>query len=284
MRENTVADAVRRGIPLVEKSAPAVFQQRGCVSCHNNTQTAMTVAMARQRGFTIDEALAAKEVQRMASDGASRRQLAVSGLSVLEIPAYILLALDTAGRAADPHTDLAVHSLAFRQLDDGHWPTADYRPPQEYSDIATTALTLRALDVYAPPGRAAEMKERVARAGAWLASATPHESADGGWAQLPGMDPDAYATGLALYGLHLGGGLPVTHAAYRRGVRFLLETQRPDGSWFVQTRSFPIQPYFESGFPYGHSQWISAAGTNWALQSLLLTMPPVPHAATRSVE
>ena len=25
-----------------------------------------------------------------------------------------------------------------------------------------------------------------------------------------------------------------------------------------------IQPYFNSGFPYGHDQWISHAGTAWA--------------------
>jgi hypothetical protein len=30
----------------------------------------------------------------------------------------------------------------------------------------------------------------------------------------------------------------------------------------------PIQPYFESAFPYGHDQWISAAATNWAAMAL----------------
>ena len=98
---------------------------------------------------------------------------------------------------------------------------------------------------------------------------------DGGWSQLPGMDPDSYATGLALYALHEGGGMPAKDAGYQRGVRHLLDTQRPDGSWFVQTRSYPFQPYFESGFPYGHSQWISAAGSSWALMSLLFTVPEV---------
>ena len=92
---------------------------------------------------------------------------------------------------------------------------------------------------------------------------------DGGWAQLPGMAPDAYATGLALYSLNVTAGIPVTNAVYRRGVRHLLDTQRPDGSWFVESRSFPFQPHFESGFPYGHNQWISAAGSSWALLALI---------------
>ena len=29
-----------------------------------------------------------------------------------------------------------------------------------------------------------------------------------------------------------------------------------------------FQPYFESGFPYGHDQWISHAGTAWATMGL----------------
>jgi hypothetical protein len=35
-----------------------------------------------------------------------------------------------------------------------------------------------------------------------------------------------------------------------------------------------VQPYFESGFPYGHDQWISVAGTSWAAMALSLTVEP----------
>ncbi len=35
-----------------------------------------------------------------------------------------------------------------------------------------------------------------------------------------------------------------------------------------------IQPYFESGFPLGHDQWISQAGTAWAVMGLALTADP----------
>ena len=45
----------------------------------------------------------------------------------------------------------------------------------------------------------------------------------------------------------------------------LLRTQCDDGSWYVQTRSWPFQPYFESKFPYGRDQWISAPATAWAV-------------------
>jgi hypothetical protein len=39
-----------------------------------------------------------------------------------------------------------------------------------------------------------------------------------------------------------------------------------DGSWHVRKRALPTQPYFESGFPNGVDQYISAAATNWATE------------------
>ena len=54
-----------------------------------------------------------------------------------------------------------------------------------------------------------------------------------------------------------------------RGVRYLLATQRADGSWYVATRAVPVQAYFDTGFPHGRDQFISAAATNWAVQALI---------------
>ena len=67
--------------------------------------------------------------------------------------------------------------------------------------------------------------------------------------------------------------LSIGSAVYQRGLAFLLRTQRPDGSWFVASRSFPIQPYFETGFPHGPDQFISAAATAWAVAALALAGP-----------
>jgi hypothetical protein len=305
VRDNSVQAAIERGVPLLQKIGAPIFKRQGCVSCHNNTQPATVAAMAKRRGFAVDEEALQRELKSMAAANRGARDQLMTGVNIPEIESYVLLALHEAGEPASAATDLSVHQLAFRQEPDGSWRVDDYRPPQEYSEISGTALAAHGLQRYAPPGRAAEIKERVARARAWLMAARPHgteeqamhllglawtkaparaisnaaaallgsQHADGGWAQLPRLEPDAYATGLALYALHRGAGMPASHAAYQRGVRHLLDTQRPDGSWFVQTRSYPFQPYFESGFPYGHSQWISAAGSSWALQALLLTVP-----------
>ena len=96
------------------------------------------------------------------------------------------------------------------------------------------------------------------------------QRADGGWSQLSSLTSDAYATGEALVALAESGALPPTDAAFKRGVQFLLNTQSADGSWFVKSRAIPLQPYFDSGFPYGRDQFISAAGTNWAARALAL--------------
>jgi N-acyl-D-amino-acid deacylase len=91
---------------------------------------------------------------------------------------------------------------------------------------------------------------------------------DGGWAQRPGLSSDAYATGQSLAALAETGTLGATTPAYQRGVKYLLSTQHGDGSWYVRSRATKFQPYFESGFPYGHDQWISSMATGWAALAL----------------
>jgi squalene cyclase len=85
------------------------------------------------------------------------------------------------------------------------------------------------------------------------------------------MAPDAYSTGQALYALHAAGMVP-TAASYQNGANYLLRTQREDGSWFVRSRAFPFQPYFDTGFPHGRDQFISAAATSWAVIALAYAM------------
>lgn len=82
-----------------------------------------------------------------------------------------------------------------------------------------------------------------------------------------GHEPPAYATGRAFYALHAAN-LPAVDAAYRRGAAYLLKTQLEDGTWFVQTRAFGFQPYFETGFPHGRSPFISTVATSWAAVAL----------------
>jgi len=163
---------------------------------------------------------------------------------------------------------------------------------------------IRALRSYGRPEHDADTRLRIERAGKWLltakASRTQEQAfrvlglawasadrraidaaaralqslqrADGGFSQLPTIASDAYATGLALFALHEAGMKPA-HRVYQAGLKFLLTTQAADGTWHVKSRSLEFQPYFESGYPYGHDQWISAAGAAYAVLAIAAGVP-----------
>jgi hypothetical protein len=103
---------------------------------------------------------------------------------------------------------------------------------------------------------------------------------DGGWAQLPTLESDAYATGEVLYTLAQTGKVPVTDAAWQRGLRFLLQTQEADGTWHVARRAFPFQPTMKSGFPHHRDSWLSAAATSWAVLAFTRALPIGPASDT----
>src|SRR5262249_5194005 len=106
------------------------------------------------------------------------------------------------------------------------------------------------------------------------------QNQDGGWSQLDTVRiSDAYATGQTIVALMLSGVLKITDPAYRGAITCLLSAQREDGSWWVRSRSLKFQPYFESGFPYGHDQWISSMATGWAAAALAFGVEMNPKKA-----
>jgi ankyrin repeat protein len=295
--------AIERSMPLVQRSDVTFVKKSGCVSCHNNNLTAMAVAAVRKNGIPVDPQTARKQLQVIASYMETWRERLLQGIGIpgnQDTVSYILLGMAAENYWPDAATDAAARYLKSRQAADGHWWVQGPRPPLESSDIEVTAVSMRAIQVYAPKTRRAEYQKAVQLAADWLAKAESKtnedrafqllglqwsraskkiiqraaeellaaQRVDGGWAQIPSLASDSYATGQALVALHESGTVGVTDAAYQRGVRFLLNTQLEDGSWYVKSRSFAFQPYFESDFPHGHNQWISAAATNWAAMAL----------------
>jgi ankyrin repeat protein len=299
--------AAERAVPPLEMTGEPMFTKRGCVSCHSNSLTAMTVALARQKGLTVNEAQAKKELGfAVATDQPYFEQMrlgtTIGGGS--DTLGYTLMGMAAAGYPADALTDSHIHYLTIYQYPDGAWKTPSYRPPSEYSAFATTAVALRAMRLYPLPGRREEFDDRFSRAKQWLlshkaysgeehcmqlnalasAGASAEERApyvkelkamqnpDGSWRQTPEARSDAYATGEALYALHVSGGVSVQDPVYRKGVQWLLQNQLADGSWFVPAKTTPSQPHLDTGFPHGASQFSSAAGSNWATMALLYTL------------
>jgi hypothetical protein len=265
----------------------------------------MAMTLADARGIPVDADALAHPVQAILDVWKSRREnlmLARSrdGGGPNELT-YGLLAFAESGVPPNPVTDAAAANLIATQRTDGSWVFLDTRPPQaDNSPIPFAAMAIRGLQVYGPPGLRRQIEAASARALgflrasvtvstqdqafkllglAWSRVAAPEiaseakrlvalQRPDGGWAQLPSMAPDAYATGQALYALHAGG-VTVQDPAYQRGLAYLLRTQLEDGTWHVRSRAFGFQPHFESGFPHGRDQFISASATAWAAIALV---------------
>jgi len=301
----SVRAALERSLPLLQRNDETFLRKAGCVSCHNNTLTAMTVAAARKKGIAVDDGIARQQLKAIGNYIEAWRERALQGSGIAgdsDTVSYILLGLAAENYPADLATDAMAHFLKRQQAPDGNWRILAHRPPLESNDIQVTAASMRAIQLYAPKAGRDEYDRAVRRAAAWLATApvsateerafqllglgwaggnksliqtagralVAEQRADGGWAQLPTLSSDAYATGQVLVALIESGAITVNDAPYKRGVDFLLKTQFADGSWFVKSRALPLQPHFESGFPFGRDQFISAAGSNWAAMALAL--------------
>ena len=301
--------SVKKIIHTIEMSGEPGWKARECVSCHSNSLPAMTVALARKKGFTVNEPQAKKELGfAIATDEPvlEPNRLGASPIGGgTDTLGYTLMGMAAAGAPADALTDAHIHFMSINQYPDGAFRNSSYRPPSEYGPFTTTALALRSIKLYPIPGRREEFQERIGRAKKWLLSAKPYsteqrsmqlngladagasaserapfvkglkaaQNSDGSWSQVPGTRADAYATGQALYALHISGGVPVNDPVYQKGVDWLLHNQLPDGSWFAPTRAVPVQPHTFESFPNGWHQFASDAASCWSTMALLFTLP-----------
>jgi hypothetical protein len=301
--------SLARSVAQLLPAASTFREKTSCISCHHNGLPSMAAAAARRKGVAVDEGLDRKNLDGQLAFFKRNAARVMSGDPAVGGEAltvgYTQLGLAAAGHPPDTVTAIMTHWLIARQMPDGSWlGNGLNRPPLEYSIISHTAMAAGGIVAYPLPGRRNEVTETLRKAGRWLLAADPksaeehgmrlmglvwtgapkprvaaavkairdRQEAGGGWSQFARTDPDAYATGLSLYALHIAG-VPATDETYRKGVAFLLGSQYPDGSWLVRTHSFPVQRYFESGFPFGRHQWISAAGTSWASLAIAQTLP-----------
>jgi ankyrin repeat protein len=214
---------------------------------------------------------------------------------------YIFGGLIANGVPSNPGLQEMAQFIATQQMPDGRWMFGMNREPMQSSPVTTTALVAQVLHTYGPAGNAGPVADALAHAKQWLlttptpttedkasrllgslwagASAKEREKPlrellaaqrpDGGWAVDPTAGSDAYATGMALYALHLAGGISTDAPAYKNGTRFLLRTQDEDGSWYLNKRCNPGNTYFDAGFANGVSQYASFAATCWATIALM---------------
>jgi ankyrin repeat protein len=284
--------------------------RQDCVSCHQQYLPMAALGHARNRSIRFDQDAARDQIDMVVNLGNqfSKPELVVQALFHPD-PAhsygYQSLGLVAEGIPPSAVTDGEVHHLVTVQAADGRWMNNIPRPPMMSNDLSATALAIHAIKHFGWRGRHEEFADSVERARRWLwtvdaqtneeavfqllglhwagepaeklswmaGSLLQNQRPDGGWAQLPSLESDAYATGEALYTLAHVMKEPKSVPAWRRGLRFLLERQEDDGTWHVARRAFPFQPTMESGFPHHRDSWISAAATSWAVLALTQASP-----------
>ena len=180
---------------------------------------------------------------------------------------YIMMALADEHHPLDKITAPFTHLVAASQMPDGSWIDEGIsRPPIEHSDISITAMAVRTLTPVSDRGAqaatggdtpagthvacwrrgASSAEDRAMRLMGLVWTAAPRNTGtsqgevqaavrdilaeqrpDGGWSQLPQLDPDAYGTGISLYALHQAG-VPSGGGAYKIVFEFLLNNQQKD--------------------------------------------------------
>jgi ankyrin repeat protein len=293
--------AITHSIQLLERTSDQFFHKSGCFACHEPPAAEFASAAARAQGIPVAETAAHERLLQITS---TINPVALEGAAALggaDNNLYAVEALVRAGYPSNRITDYLAANLAMSQGGDGGWHLPGYsRSPIQDSDFSRTAMALRALKTYGPPGRSDETKQRMERGKQWLIHAEPvivedldmrlvgvaaagasaaelrrlaepiltQQRSDGGWAQRQGYPSDAYATGMTIWALNEAGVMKPDAKA----VKFLLATQKEDGSWRVASRATKFQQYFESGFPYSDDQWISTMATGWAANALALSI------------
>lgn len=308
VEQAAIRAAIEKALVRLETGATNYLTHRDCFSCHHQALPLVAMVRARQRGFAVKPNIIAEQAtfSRMWFDSkvdGMREGKDVPGGDITT--GYALWALSEVGLEPGETTAAMIQFLEVRQKPEGNWVSSANRPPIEASKFTATAFAVGALGGRFSPEPAALIPLMKRQAATWFERAEPESTEDlamrlwgmslagrsnaqldpyrkalleaqrddGGWAQLATMSSDAYATGLALFTLSETG-FRADDPAYRRGVEWLLKYQREDGAWLVETRSRPVQTFFDNGDPGGKSQFISIAATSWATLALLGTVEP----------
>jgi N-acyl-D-amino-acid deacylase len=303
-----IKKAINKSLPLLQTTSHTFLENAGgCQSCHHQDLTAVSLSLAKEKGFQINEAGLTEIFDSIQQVIRSRKEVLIQNddpVAIVMSSGYQLWALWANKYRSNKLIEMLVKNLMQRQTGEGSWVSPNPRPPLEFYSFSATALMVSAIQYYSPAALKPEAAQRIEKARAWMTRTIPEtneekvfqilgliwingdknfiqqqakkllatQREDGGWSQLTNLESDSYATGQALYALYESGSLKADDASFQKGISFLLKTQYEDGSWKVKSRSIPFVPFVQNGFPHDKDQFISAAGTNWATIALTLAV------------
>lgn len=299
-----IRTAIEKALPLLRKGSEGHMANRTCFACHNQAHPLLAMRAAETKlDIAVDAAFAEANAKHAIKFLARNEEAYKKGNGQggqADTAGYALWMLDLAKSPPNETTTAVAEYLIQYHADWGYWQTSGHRPPSEASHFSTTYAALRGLKTFGSEEQKPRIAERFAKAKAWLEKTLSVDTEDavfrlrglalveadsetldkakkelwslqrddGGWAQTKEMTSDAYATGSALATLAEIDPNAAKGDEYNKGVAFLLQSQREDGSWHVKTHSKPFQEYFETGFPHEKDQFISSAATGWAVAAL----------------
>ena len=286
-----VRAAVDRAVPILRRGGERWIEKKKCVSCHRIGNAVWSLGAAERAGFPPAGAATAAD-WAVAAVLAENDAGLPAGSANREGVAQLLLAGPVGERLTSSADRARLASLLRAgQGADGLWPAGGQLPMQRRPPAETAAVSSLwiALGLLAADGAAVEPAGAAARGAdaadpgtstEWFAARLllavrlkqPGKTAeiaaalrtrqrpDGGWGWVAGDPGDALGTGLAVHSLVAAGALP-DDPAVAAGRRFLLVTQRPDGSWAVPGTKRSAKGAVRETASY----W----GTAWAVLGLL---------------
>ncbi len=294
---------IRKGLDFLVKDALAWKKEHNCVSCHHASMMVWAMNDAKQHGFAVDEPVLHELTKWVAESGDGKTGVPrppgiPKALNTKAVWFALALATDPKPDAeSQKEMNVLRKTVQHDQLENGAWAAwPETRPPFfGDSDEYMTVLATLALMSGAHPGddESTHARDNGVK---WLADhktgedplaiamrlilwkklnrpeseweplarrIVERQNADGGWSQAKGMASDAWATGQALYALAQAG-LKPTEPVIAQGRKFLISSQRDDGSWPMTSR--PTKP---GGKGSTSLIPITGAGSAWAILGLV---------------
>lgn len=287
--DDEVRASIQSSIPYIEEQGAWWIDEKKCVSCHRVGTMVWSLNEARRNGFEVSDQLAEWIKWSIDKSLSTNDKGKIVGAGNKEGVAQLIRTIAGLDGFAAEHEQL-ISLIANNQETDGSWKPDGQLPGQKRPKPETTAVSTmwnamavanvekaqacydKAIPAIAKsqPGKSTEwyvakllLEQQANNTQAvtdLVVTLRSQQREDGGWGWLIGDESDALATGMSLYALREAD-VPINDPAVTRAIRFLIDSQQPDGSWQVRgTKENKKQRVEETA-----SYW----GTTWAALGML---------------